>query len=157
MDERGRDVRREGSCIKEAVKSGEVGFSVFKSLAEEQLPLLRLWFLGNQCLCAHLCVCVCNRGERIQGIFLAFDGQLNAQLVKTAVQNVPRAKGQGRSHTRIRYTHTRTIKVKCTVVVLFIRDPVVWVNSHWVVDQPRVKPDDVFLTFPLIISNISLA
>lgn len=104
MDERGRDVRREGSCIKEAVKSGEVGFSVFKSLAEEQLPLLRLWFLGNQCLCAHLCVC--NRGERIQGIFLAFDGQLNVQLVKTAVQNVPRAKGQGRSHTHTSDTHT---------------------------------------------------
>lgn len=111
----------------------------------------------NVCVRICVCVCVCNRGERIQGIFLAFDGQLNAQLVKTAVQNVPRAKGQGRSHTHIRYTHTRTIKVKCTVVVLFIRDPVVWVNSHWVVDQPRVKPDDVFLTFPLIISNISLS
>lgn len=66
MDERGRDVRREGSCIKEAVKSGEVGFSVFKSLAEEQLPLLRLWFLGNQCLCAHLCMCVIGgKGSRV--------------------------------------------------------------------------------------------
>lgn len=69
MDERGRDVRREGSCIKEAVKSGEVGFSVFKSLAEEQLPLLRLWFLGNQCLCAHLCMCVCVIGGKGSRVF----------------------------------------------------------------------------------------
>lgn len=92
-DERGRDVKREGSCIREAVKSGEVGFSVFKSLAEERLPLLRLRFLGNQCVC--ICACVCDRGKRIQGIFLAFDGQLNARLVKTAAQNVPRAKGRG--------------------------------------------------------------
>lgn len=40
MDERGRDVKREGSCAKVVVKSGEVGFSVFKSLAEKRLPLL---------------------------------------------------------------------------------------------------------------------
>lgn len=108
MDERGRDVKREGSCIREALKSGEVGFSVFKSLAEERLPLLRLWFLGNRCvcICACVCVCVCDRGERIQGIFLAFDGQLNARLVKTAEQNVPRAKGRGEvTHT---YAHTDT-------------------------------------------------
>lgn len=75
-DERGREVKREGSCIREALKSGEVGFSVFKSLAEEQLPLLRLWFLGNRCVC--ICACLCARecvigGKRIQGIFLAFD------------------------------------------------------------------------------------
>lgn len=69
---------------------------MFKSLAEEQLPLLRLWFLGNRCVCVSVCVSVCVIGEkRIQGVFLAFDGQLNAWLVKTAEQNVPRAKGRG--------------------------------------------------------------
>lgn len=33
-------------------------------------------------------------GKRIWGVFLAFDGRLNAWLVKTAEQNVLRAKGQ---------------------------------------------------------------
>ena len=33
-------------------------------------------------------------GKRIWGVFLPFDGRLYAWLVKTAEQNVPRAKGQ---------------------------------------------------------------
>lgn len=52
-----------------------------------------------------LCTCVCDGRKRIQGVFLAFDGQLNARLVKTAEQNVPRAKGRGRSDTQL---HTDT-------------------------------------------------
>lgn len=49
-----------------------------------------------------MCACESDRGKRIQGIFLAVDGQLNARLVKTAVQNVPHAKGRWRSHTLTR-------------------------------------------------------
>lgn len=45
---------------------------------------------------------------RIQGIFLAVDGQLNAPLVKTAVQNVPHARGRQRSHM-----HTHKHKDTC--------------------------------------------
>lgn len=75
-------------------------------------------------VCVYLCVCVCDRRQRIWGIFLAFDGQLNSQLVKTAEQNVPRAKGCWE------FSYTHTIKVKCGVEVLFIWDPVVRANSH---------------------------
>lgn len=56
-DERGTYVKREGSCIREALKSREVGFSVFKSLAEKRL--LQLWFLRNRCVCICTCVYVC--------------------------------------------------------------------------------------------------
>ncbi len=42
------------------------------------------------------------------GIFLAFDGQLNARLVKTAEQNVPRAKGRGEVSLLHAHTHTHT-------------------------------------------------
>lgn len=78
-------------------------------------------------------------GKRIWGVFLAFDGRLNAWLVKTAEQNVPRAKGQwGVSCT----LHTHTIKVKCRIVVLFIRD-LVWAG---------LQPNEVFLTFFMLSS-----
>lgn len=50
-----------------------------------------------------MCVCVIG-GKRIRGIFLAFDGQLNAWLVKTAEQNVPRAKGR----EEVTHTHEYT-------------------------------------------------
>lgn len=85
------------------------------------------------CVCAR--ACVCDSWGGVQGIFLGFDGQLNAWLVKTAEQNVPRAKGRGEVTHRYTCSHTYTIQAKCGVVVLllFIGDPVVWVDSHWVV------------------------
>lgn len=51
IDEWRRDVKREGSCVKEVIKSREVGFSMFKSLAKEQIRQLQLGFLGNRCEC----------------------------------------------------------------------------------------------------------
>lgn len=42
---------RRSMCEKEVIKRGEVGFSVFKSLAEERILQLPLWFLGNRCEC----------------------------------------------------------------------------------------------------------
>lgn len=85
-------------------------------------------------------MCVCEmEGKRIWGVFLAFDGQLNAWLVKTAEQNVPRAKGQWGVSCTLR---THTIKVKCRIVVLFIRG-LVWAG---------LQPNEVFLTFFMLSS-----
>lgn len=96
MDEWGGDVKREGRCVKEVIKSGEVGFSVFKSLAEKRREAVTATatVVSGESMCARV-----RRGKRIRGVFLAVDGQLNAWLVKTAVQNVPHARRQRRSHT----------------------------------------------------------
>lgn len=59
-------------------------------------------------------------GKRIWGVLLAFDGRLNAWLVKTAEQNVPRAKGQWGVSCTVR-THTIKVKPRSSLVVLFIR------------------------------------
>lgn len=78
-------------------------------------------------------------GEKIWGVFLAFDGRLNAWLVKTAEQSVPRAKGQWGV---LRTLGTHIIKVKRRIVVLFIR------GLGWAGPQPN----EVFLTFFMLSS-----